>query len=61
MRLIDIKTLSRMFKIKQKTIYDWVHKAQIPHYKMGRLVRFDYDEIKKWLSEKYRKPKYISL
>ncbi len=25
------------------------HQKKIPHYKMGRLVRFKYDEINKWI------------
>jgi excisionase family DNA binding protein len=60
-RLIDVQTLSNMLSVKPKTIYDWVYKKQIPYYKMGRLVRFDYQEVKIWLTEKYKEPKYISL
>lgn len=61
MQLIDVHRLSELLGVKPKTIYDWVHKNQIPYYKMGRLVRFDYQEVKKWLTEKYKEPKYISL
>lgn len=47
---IDIKTLSEMISVKPKTIYDWVHRKEIPYHKIGRLVRFDYREIMDWLN-----------
>jgi len=52
MRLIDITTLSSLLSVKPKTIYDWVHRNTIPHIKLGKLVRFDENEIKKWLENK---------
>jgi len=52
MRLIDIPTLSSLLSVKPKTIYDWVHRNTIPHIKLGKLVRFDENEIKKWLENK---------
>ncbi|MEO0124516.1 MAG: helix-turn-helix domain-containing protein [candidate division WOR-3 bacterium] len=51
-KLIDIQTLSVLLSVKQKTIYDWVHKNAIPYVKLGRLVRFDENEIKRWLENK---------
>jgi excisionase family DNA binding protein len=55
-RLMDVKTLSSLLSVKPKTIYDWVHKDYIPYIKLGRrLVRFDADEIRKWLENKKSK------
>lgn len=52
-RLIDVQTLATLLSIKKKTLYDWVYRGFIPYYKVGkRLVRFDYDEIIKWLDDK---------
>jgi excisionase family DNA binding protein len=48
--LIDIKTLSGLISVKSKTIYDWVHRNEIPYYKIGHLVRFEYKEIQDWLN-----------
>jgi excisionase family DNA binding protein len=42
LKLIDIQTLSDMIAVKPSTIYDWVHRKEIPYYKIGHLVRFDY-------------------
>lgn len=61
MRLIDIQTLSSMLSIKPGTLYDWVRKNRIPFYKMNRLVRFNYDEILRWLRDKkYKQPKHTN-
>ena len=62
MRLIDVQTLSGRLNVKPKTIYDWIHKDYIPYIKLGRLVRFNTDEIRKWLeSKRHRKLKDITL
>lgn len=52
MKLIDIQTLSDLIAVKPKTIYDWVHRNEIPYYKIGHLVRFSYQEIMDWLDAK---------
>ena len=52
MKLIDIKTLSELLSVRPKTIYDWVHRKEIPFYKIGHLVRFNYKEITDWLNVK---------
>lgn len=52
MKLIDIQTLSDMIAVKPKTIYDWVHRKEIPYYKINRLLRFRYKEILDWLAAK---------
>jgi excisionase family DNA binding protein len=48
-KLLDVSQLSEVINVKKKTIYDWTHKKQIPHVKMGRLLRFDLDDIEKWI------------
>lgn len=54
MRLLDITQLSEAINIKKKTIYDWTHKGMIPYVKVGRLVRFDLNDIERWLKAKKR-------
>ncbi|UCC12778.1 MAG: helix-turn-helix domain-containing protein [candidate division WOR-3 bacterium] len=57
MKLLNISELSKKLNVKKKTIYDWIHKGSIPQIKLGRLVRFDSDEIDKWIRSKSRKSK----
>jgi excisionase family DNA binding protein len=55
--LIDIDELSARIGVAKATIYQWVHRREetgIPHYKIGRLVRFDPLEIQAWLARKHR-------
>lgn len=51
-RFIGIKELEEELGVKRSTLYDWVHTRQIPHLKIGRLVKFDPREIDRWLKEK---------
>ena len=50
--LFDIVGLSRTIGVKSKTVYSWVHTRQIPHIKVGRLVKFDPQDIEKWIAER---------
>jgi excisionase family DNA binding protein len=51
-RLVDVKMLSAMISVKCKTLYDWSHKGLVPCVKLGRLLRFDPDEIERWIKSK---------
>ena len=46
----DIKDLSLYLKIKIKTIYAMV--PDVPHYRIGKLIRFKKEEIDSWLESK---------
>lgn len=56
LELVDIKTLSEMIKIKPSTLYSWVEKGLIPHYKIHGLVRFRIKEVEEWLQKFHRRP-----
>jgi len=47
--LITTEKLSIYLSIKVKTIYAKVEAGEIPHYRIGRLIRFRLDEIDAWL------------
>ncbi len=49
MKLLTVKNLSDLLSIKRSTLYLWVEKGEIPHYRVGRLVRFNLEEVDKWL------------
>lgn len=54
-RLINIDELAEMLSVKKATIYWWIRGNQIPHLKLGRLVRFDPERIDEWLQNKTMK------
>jgi excisionase family DNA binding protein len=46
---LDIGALAERLRIKRSTLYAWAEQGTIPHLKLGRLLRFDPDEIETWL------------
>lgn len=55
--MMDIKQLSQKLGISESGLYQWVSQRRIPFLKIGRSVRFDDDEIKKWLEERRVAPR----
>ena len=49
-KLLNIDELSNFLGVKKQTIYCWVSQGQIPSFKVGRLIRFDLKQIRKWLN-----------
>lgn len=49
MALLNVREVSEWLQVKRSTIYLWAEQGMIPHLKLGRLLRFDADEIKAWL------------
>jgi len=49
----DIEDLSHYLNVKVKTIYSMV--PDIPHYRIGKLIRFKKVEIDSWLESKREK------
>ncbi len=47
--LWTVTDTAEFLKVSEKTVYDWVHKKQVPFVKINRLLRFQPGEIKKWL------------
>ena len=56
MKLVGIEKISEILDVNPKTIYDWTSTRKIPHYKLGRLVKFDVDEVMTWLATLEIKP-----
>ena len=48
------KEISRYLNVSESRVYKLVHmkgKTHFPHYKVGRLLRFDKQEVRKWFEE----------
>ena len=48
-KLLSPQELSAALSISIETVYAWTSQKRIPYIKMGRLVRFNADEVNKWL------------
>jgi excisionase family DNA binding protein len=51
-RFIGIDELAKYIDISDNTLRYWVWRKKIPHFKMGKLVKFDIIEINNWLKNK---------
>src|SRR5574337_912900 len=56
MEFVTIKELSKFLKVKESTLYSWVHYGLIPFHKLNGLVRFDMEEIEAWISASRNEP-----
>jgi excisionase family DNA binding protein len=55
--LIDVKELARRWGVPASFIYDRTCKngpEKLPHYKIGKYVRFDFPKVQAWLAERER-------
>ena len=50
--LMTVGDLAKMLRVTEDAIYHMVARYQVPYLKMGRLVRFDPDQIEGWLKGK---------
>jgi excisionase family DNA binding protein len=53
---LTVKDLSSYLNLKDKTVYFLVSMGKIPHYRIGKLIRFRQDEIDSWMQTKKAKP-----
>ncbi|MGB7290923.1 MAG: helix-turn-helix domain-containing protein [Thermodesulfobacteriota bacterium] len=49
---IDVDDLAKYLKVKKQTAYHFVATLNIPHYRVGRLLRFKLSEVNAWMSAK---------
>jgi excisionase family DNA binding protein len=39
-----------------QTVYTWARERQIPHFKIGRVIRFRPDEVRSWFEARRATP-----
>jgi excisionase family DNA binding protein len=49
---ITVKEAAEFLSIKEKTIYYLVTQGLIPHYRIGKMVRFSKEELETWMKSK---------
>jgi len=52
MQLLTIEEASEVLRLSRSTIYTYVAREAIPYAKIGSHVRFNADELEKWVSER---------
>lgn len=48
---IDVYDLAQFLKVKKQTAYHIVATLNIPHYRVGRLIRFKLSEVEEWMNK----------
>ena len=45
---ITVEQLAKLLQVKPSTIRTWVREDKIPHFRFGRVIRFDVEDVKSW-------------
>ena len=53
--LISINEMAKKLSVPLSWLYHRTRTNQIPHYKLGKYVRFDESEIEEWLKKQNKK------
>jgi excisionase family DNA binding protein len=48
---LKIQDIANYLGIKTSTLYSMVEEKKVPHYRIGRLIRFKKSEIDEWMGE----------
>ena len=52
--MLNTKELAKVLNVHYNTIYNLIEKG-MPHYKVGKVLRFNLEEIKEWLKQQKEK------
>ena len=50
-KMMNTKELTEYLKIHENTVYTYIKKG-MPHYRIGKELRFEIEEVKEWLKVK---------
>lgn len=53
-KYITTKELAKMLQVAEITIFRWRQRG-LPHIKVGRSIRYDFDEVMKWIEKNNQK------
>ena len=51
MKFLTLEEVCERFRLKRKTIYNWVADKKIPHHKIGGRLRFEEAAIETWAKQ----------
>ncbi|CAN5643567.1 hypothetical protein BH09VER1_BH09VER1_16210 [soil metagenome] len=46
-----VPDIAKKFNVHIRTVWDWVYRGIIPHYRMGRSVYFKWEDIEQHMNE----------
>jgi len=57
-KFLTVPEVASILSVRQSTVYQWAKPGEIPHYRLGRIVRFKRKDLEVWI-EGHRKDKDI--
>jgi excisionase family DNA binding protein len=57
--LLSTEETAEFLGISKNTLYEWIVQKKIPHFKVGRLVKFKKEDLDSWLKKKKMEEKEI--
>jgi excisionase family DNA binding protein len=48
---LTINEVSEYLNLRRSTIYSMVEASEIPHYRVGRLIRFKQNDVDQWMED----------
>ena len=48
-RLMSVEELANYLGLRKQTIYNWLHQKKISGIKIGKVWRFERNEIERWI------------
>ncbi len=46
---VSVKAAAAFLGVSRSLVYAWVERKQVPHYRLGRSIRFRLSELDEWL------------
>ena len=56
MNIVTVNELEKILKVSKKTLYQWAELGQIPSIKIQGCLRFDLDDVMKWVESCKKEP-----
>jgi excisionase family DNA binding protein len=53
--LLNVKEGAKVLNVSEHTLRQWIHQRRIPFVKLGKAVRFDPEDLWKFIEENRRK------
>lgn len=57
-KLLTTKDLQEVLQVTRQSLYNWREEG-MPHIMVGSLVRYELDEVMKWLKEQNKKEEQL--
>ena len=53
-RILRFSEAANYLRVSERTLFDRVQKAEVPHFRVGKLIRFSVAELEQWARNQSR-------